>query len=674
MRMTKFRVQNYKKIRDTGWVSVGQMTAFVGKNESGKSAIFRGLSKLNPSDKEKYDGLKEFPRKRYTGEFEQRNWPVSSAVFELTQEEVDQLSEILPAFGDTKSVTVSRGYNNDLDIAYDPPIQPFILRGAKFAAQLGGWKSSIQKLKSSSHAEALPTLKDNLCAVIDSTISTVQREEYISYSTVQQIQDQINACASEDWQSELIKSIARDVDDIISKLLINEAYIKGCRVVADNLPVFVYFDRYDILDSAIRIDEFIEKIKKYPDDPRMRITRCLFDHVKLDIEKIRDLNPADKEGTTRSLRRMADERRIWITSAAESMTQNFAEWWDQRTHTFHYGVDNMEFRVWVSDDLDSSEIELEQRSAGMQYFFSFFLVFLTEAKDKHLNSILLLDEPGLQFHGTAQLKTVKFMRKLSDDNQLMYTTHSAFMLDADHLESIKIVTEDASDSGSTRVSDNTWPADRDALFPLQAGLGYKLAQTLFYSKHQVVVEGITDFMYLRAVNSRLSKMSRSHLHEDVVVVPAGGTRNIMRLAPLLRANDMRMITVLDGDQAGLKAKKDLGDILPDIVILDEYTQKPASEIEDMFDEEFFIKAVKTAYPEVNLDFNKNEHDIGSVSKKVSKMFERNGIKFAKYEVCLVILDWVNAKNPPHLIDDKTLDRFEALFERCNTVLKQAIQT
>ena len=62
MHMIRFRVQNYKNVNDTDWVNCGDLTCFVGKNEAGKSAIFRGLSKLNPSDGEKYDGLKEFPR------------------------------------------------------------------------------------------------------------------------------------------------------------------------------------------------------------------------------------------------------------------------------------------------------------------------------------------------------------------------------------------------------------------------------------------------------------------------------------------------------------------------------------------------------------------------------------------------------------------------------------
>ncbi|MCS6885512.1 MAG: hypothetical protein RMM17_04070 [Acidobacteriota bacterium] len=87
MKLIGFRVQNYKKIADTDWITVRNLTAFVGKNEAGKSALFRGLSKLNPSDGEKYDGLKEFPRRRYTNEFKRQDWPVASGKFELEPSE-----------------------------------------------------------------------------------------------------------------------------------------------------------------------------------------------------------------------------------------------------------------------------------------------------------------------------------------------------------------------------------------------------------------------------------------------------------------------------------------------------------------------------------------------------------------------------------------------------------
>ena len=88
------------------------------------------------------------------------------------------------------------------------------------------------------------------------------------------------------------------------------------------------------------------------------------------------------------------------------MTDRFSNWWEQRRHRFRYDFQGEYFRIWVSDDLDPSDIELDQRSMGLQYFFSFYLVFLVESEGAHENCILLLDEPGLHLHGTAQAKVV----------------------------------------------------------------------------------------------------------------------------------------------------------------------------------------------------------------------------------------------------------------------------
>ena len=71
-----------------------------------------------------------------------------------------------------------------------------------------------------------------------------------------------------------------------------------------------------------------------------------------------------------------------------------------------------------------------------------------------------------------------------------------------------------------------WPKDEDSLFPLQAGLGYSIAQTLFYSKRQVIVEGLTDYWILKAVNSLLSEKKMTSLKNDVAIVPCGGVKKL----------------------------------------------------------------------------------------------------------------------------------------------------
>lgn len=688
MKLVRFRVQNYKKINDTGWVRVGQMTAFVGKNEAGKSAIFRGLSKLNPSNGAKYDGLKEFPRRRHTSEFGGRSWPASSAVFELSGDEATDLTKISNSFEKTTHVAATRYYDDTLELEYfrnrdtssgrstprrddglddwyEPTVRRYGLGRADLEQMLDRWQATFSGQVDSEHGEELGVFKDALLDAISDARTAVQGGDQVTRDALLGFQSRLGTATNTPWQKELTDGVAGDVNQLVSKLQANTDLENASSFVRALLPRFIYFDRYDVLDSAVNINEFARKLGESPEDPRVRTTNCLFRHVKLDIEKIRDLDPSGVEKEDANMRVMADERAILMNSAADAMTEKFANWWEQRKHKFDYQIDGPRFRVWVSDDLDPSRIELDERSAGMQYFFSFFLVFLTESVGRHANSILLLDEPGLQFHGTAQQKTVEFLRRLSADNQLLYTTHSPFMVDADRLEDVRIVTEDKDDFGSTKVSDDIWPKDPDALFPLQAGLGYKMAQALFYSNRQVIVEGITDYRYLKAASEVLAKQSRCHLDRRIVISPAGGTGSMMPLASLLLANNIRMAIVLDSDKAGMLASKRFKEITPNIVTIDEFVGKEKSEIEDMFDESFFMRSVKVAYPEVVLDFNEKEQKIESVVRRVSALFERKRVEFNKYLVCTAIVEILHDNNDtPHMADAR-LEKFEKLFERLN---------
>src|ERR1035437_2947359 len=128
MKLLKIRVQNYKKIRDTDWISCRDLTVFVGKNEAGKSALFRGLSKLNPSDGEKYDGLKEFPRRRYTDEFKTQDWPVASGLFKLSAQEQQELETRCPALKGANALECTRHYSWNLDMRFKPAPTPPAVR------------------------------------------------------------------------------------------------------------------------------------------------------------------------------------------------------------------------------------------------------------------------------------------------------------------------------------------------------------------------------------------------------------------------------------------------------------------------------------------------------------------------------------------------------------------
>ena len=106
MRLVKVKVENYRSIEDSGWVDIEpNITAFVGKNESGKTAFLQALFKLNPiEDDAVYDEVLDFPS-RLTRQRKDTDSaiPVCTAEFELSDAELDAIEADLGANAPRKS-------------------------------------------------------------------------------------------------------------------------------------------------------------------------------------------------------------------------------------------------------------------------------------------------------------------------------------------------------------------------------------------------------------------------------------------------------------------------------------------------------------------------------------------------------------------------------------------
>lgn len=677
MRLVAFRVQNYKKIRDTDWITVRDLTAFVGKNEAGKSALFRGLSKLNPSDGEKYDGLKEFPRRRYTDEFKQQDWPVASGKFELFEEEREKLSEICRELGQCTHVVCTRYYSWQLQVLFEPEPSLTPLTAREFLKELEELEKIVRELSApEGKGDTLATIKTALLDSISqakSQQSSRNGDEIVPRNETEMLLNAITTYTNEDWQKKVFASVRKRAQKLHDRAALFEQLHKAQKWVENNLPKFIYFDRYDVIDSAIHLPTFVQQLNQNPTPPRVRTTRCLFEHVGLDVKELAELG-RHQQGqqmdlqTIEKIRRYVDERAIKLSSASNAMTSKFQDWWEQRRHKFRYQADGDYFRIWVSDDLDPSEIELDQRSLGMQYFFSFFTVFLVEAQGAHQKAILLLDEPGLHMHGTAQGKIVKFLEKLSQDNQTMYTTHSPFMVDADHLERVRIVYE--TEDGTTKVSEDVWPRDKDALFPLQAGLGYQLVQSLFISKHQLIVEGITDYWILKAFDQALRKRGIASLRDDLVIVPSAGLNKLFPLASMLIGHDVKIVALLDGDEPGRNEGKKLAENLfagkdGRCFFIGDFVQgKTYAELEDIFPEDLYLKAVNEAYGRDDLAFGNEEEAKNGVVNKIKSLFERKKLgQFEKWRPAEVLREWITTT--PEEVPDEVFQTACRIFEAVN---------
>lgn len=172
----------------------------------------------------------------------------------------------------------------------------------------------------------------------------------------------------------------------------------------------------------------------------------------------------------------------------------------------------------VEDEL-GVEIELDQRSEGFQWLVSFFIVFFAEAKDKHANAILLLDEPGLSLHALKQRDFRTTISSLAATNQTIYTTHSPFLVGPDELDLVRVVEMKDRRTG-TKVHTTITAVDPAALLPLQEALGYDLAQSLFAQHRNLILEGLTDYWYLEATADLLRQDSIVDLNSTIALIPS----------------------------------------------------------------------------------------------------------------------------------------------------------
>ena len=452
--------------------------------------------------------------------------------------------------------------------------------------------------------------------------------------------------------------------------------------IKHNLPVLIYFENYGILDSAIWLPRFLEDLNRDPNDSRVRTINAMFKYVGLDPREItalgdREVRRMREQGYPPTPEQVAadqqrkDKRSILLSSASIDISGKFSEWWSQRRHKIRYQADGDYFRIWIADDRRPDvEIELEARSKGFQWFFSFYLVFLVESEGGHKDTILLLDEPGLHLHPTAQQELIAFFEKLSETNQLAYTTHSPFLIDGEHLHRIRPVTED--DTGHSRITAETWPEDRETIFPLQAAAGYAMIGGLFQHRKNVLVEGITDFYYLQALSQQCAKSGRPSLPDDIYIMFCGGTKNVGWIAPLFLSEKVRPLVLLDGDEAGRARRNALmkelyADHNSGILMLDDVLKRPGQEveIEDILGEALIMPGLEAVLGKA-LQFDQEDRSAGSLPSQIKAAAKRQTLDLPegwKASVALhLVASWAEKGTT---LADEVLDNAALLFSTLN---------
>lgn len=606
MTLKRFRVTNFRSVNDSDWIETDDVTALVGTNEAGKTNILLPLWKFNPAKEGAIIPTADYPRKHYSTFRHQKPKPVFiRTVFEVDADLAQKLSDETGMPVDAlRIVEVAKSFDGEFEVDF-PDAAPVrviermrvltILENAdRDVATLTPLKTEedLKRLLATSlrtAIESLPT-SDLGTKELDSVLAAlegVKTDTAPKTSTIvprhKQASEEIRAL-----HAEVSRVHPREVDAAVD-------------LVIESLPKFVFYSTYGNLDSEIYLPHVITNMSRKDlgarEQAKARTLKVLFEFVRLQPQEIlelgRDFRDATRQPTDQEIAAIAEkkkQRSILLQSASALLTEQFRDWWKQGEYRFRFEADGDHFRIWVSDDKRPEEIELEGRSTGLQWFLSFYLVFLVERADAHDDAILLLDEPGLSLHPLAQRDLSSFFDGLAKDNQLLYTCHSPFLVDADRLDRARKVY--IGSDGTSKVTPDLRAAEGDigqrgAAYAVHAAVGLSVAESLLLGCDPVVVEGPSDQHYMTSIKILLIAAGRLKPGRELVFPPAGGAKGVKAVASIVGGrDDVLPVALFDSDSAGRETARSLRDNLyagdPGLVLeVGTFTGMVDSEIEDL---------------------------------------------------------------------------------------------
>lgn len=613
MKLLQFRVQSFRSIGDTGWIDISDVTAFIGTNESGKSNILLALWKLNPAREGEIDLKSDAPRKQYNTIRNINQKPIFiEADFELEDSLIRTLVEVTEAdIKDLNIVRVSRNFDGAYAISFPNVLKTPTIQRSELQISISNYQERIANLQPAGKTEK--PLYDSMVEVLNEVARLLESSpDALSARHVKQIQTSLQSLdlssglkSSEIVPvfSELLELFDKHVNFISRPSPDNNE--KARNLIKENLPKFIYYANYGNLDSEIYLPHVISNMSRADlgshEAAKARTLKVLFEFVKLKPSEIlelgKDLDDRQRQPTQDEIHAVAEkkrEREILLQSASTELTQKFLNWWRQGNYRFRFQADGNHFRIWVADQIRPEEIELEGRSAGLQWFLSFFLVFLVERSEAHRNAILLLDEPGVSLHPIAQEDLFEFFETLSAENQIIYTAHSPFMVDPNHLERVRAVyfDEDGEDQGLTKVSTDLRAKEKQSseersVYPVHAALGLSVSPVLLVGCRPVIVEGMSDQYYLSAIKNLL--IARGHIKpsKELLFLPSGSFKGIKAVIPILVGRDEELpFVILDSDSPGKQIATQLRSSLYEnatdhLIALGEICGFDQAEIEDL---------------------------------------------------------------------------------------------
>ena len=632
MKLTKVHIKNYKCIYDSTEFDIDNITCLVGKNESGKTAILEALHKFNPfsltsQGSIKFDRSDDYPVEKARSHTLENN--VVEATFSLGQEDIEEIERFITCkcVNDSgPTITLLGGYSNTISVV-------------KYGFEIDR-EAIIKHISTTTKNKINSSMTDptKLAKYLLTKLDSSENDHYY-----------------------------RILENIVSSNILEYIYIS---ILSARIPKFICLFQYPQMRGVIEISGLFSRIQEGKIPP--------VDQPIVEILKSAGVN-YDVLINTQS----DNERGIEIKKAQNAVNKELNKilesWSQHEIYSMESEILSLNLRIYIRDRRNSESYltrkPFESESHGFIWFFSFLMTqkhFYADTNDV----ILLLDEPGLPLHAKAQKDLLRFFEdELAPRHQVIYTTHSPFMIDLGHLNRVRTVENKSLEEESnqlkyselgTKVSSDALSVGKDTLIPLQSALGYDISQGLIISKNFLIVEGKSDEIYIRAISCFLEKSGREGLG-PWNIVQARGIGNVASFVKLFDATGLNLAVLVDSHNNERQQIENLSNentIDKDKVLTyADFTDSKEADVEDMLTSDFYLELVERTY-----DISIKKADLPKHSRVISRLesyFETNpipnNVRFRHIKPAEHLMANIKMTEVP----EEILSRFQKVFDKLN---------
>ncbi|HEX6675823.1 MAG TPA: AAA family ATPase [Actinomycetes bacterium] len=608
-------VRKFRSIEDSGPVRFEpDVTCLVGKNESGKTAFLEALYRSNPLGRGAgFQELRDYPRRLRSRERAQIPDTVPiTATFELQDDDIEAVwRQFGPGVLTSREVQVERTYANRhrLTVHQDKVAQ------ARHLVVKAGLD---------------PHLADG--ADFGELLARLERErQRTGLTEVAEVQRELRG---------------RDLAAELGVFL------------AGRLPKFLYFDAFSVMPGRASIP----RLQRTPEARLTPGERTVLALLRLAGVEAEDFTASGYEA-----------RRAALEAAANEVSAEVFQYWSQNRQLAveldvdfaspapRPGDDPPFIEIRIRNDRHRVTLNFGERSEGFVWFFSFLVAF-SEFRDAG-DLVLLLDEPGLGLHAAGQGDLLRYLHEqLARDHQVVYATHSPFMVDAANLHRTRTV-EDVDDQG-TKVRNDLDGVGRLTVKPLVTAVGYELLRQFSLGPDTLVVNGPSELLYLEVLSGFLRDTGHGFLDPRWVLAPVGALDGLPAAAALLGAPlDLAvLLDVATGDRL-VRSLVQRGVLLPERVIsLAELAGEADAGIEDLLGDALYLRLLAEAgIGKLSVD------EVRGPGRVVARVERALGQPVDRYRAARTLL----AKQAELLpgLPGEAVDRLGALFGAVNRLLR-----